>query len=299
MDLAMRHGIIFLLVGLIASFGCSAPKTSPADSRLGSIIDSIIDSHDGTAGVAFLYGDEMLAAGDTSQLPLMSVFKIHVAIAVLDKGINLDSLITVDSTNLARNTHSPLRDSIGDASTRITVDRLLYYSVCLSDNNACDILIDLAGGIGRVEDCMRNIGATGCTLTETEATMHADISRSYLNKSTAKDLCRVMEAVYSDKILTPEKCLYMRGLLSNSLTGREKIAAGIPAGALAGHKSGMSDLNAEGVLMATTDVAAITMPDGGTAYLAILVKDTKESSEESAKLFNDVAAAVYDMSPKP
>lgn len=296
----MKCGILFFIFAIAALFTCNGTGASASpDDKLRGSIDSIISAHDGTVGVAVLCDGNVLAAGDTAQLPLMSIFKLHGAIALLGTDIDIDSLITVDSTNLALNTYSPIRDSIGGGSAALTVDRLLQYSVGRSDNNACDILIDLAGGIDRIDRCIRDMGISGCTLSETEATMHEDILRSYRNKSTAEALCRVMEAVYGDKVLTPDKCGYLRSLLQNSTTGREKIASGLPAGAFAGHKSGMSDRDAGGMRLATGDVAAIALPDGRMAFLAILVKDSHETSEQSASLFKEIAEAVYGSLTNP
>ena len=61
----------------------------------------------------------------------------------------------------------------------------------------------------------------------------------------------------------------------------------------------MSDRTADGVRMATSDVAAISLPDGRQVFLAIIVKDSRETSEQSAMLFKDVAQTVYLMLQKP
>ena len=95
----------------------------------------------------------------------MSVFKMHIAIAVLDKGIAIDSVVSLGPSDVRENTYSPMRDEKRTRSFDITVDSLMYYSVCRSDNNACDFLIDLAGGIGEVDRCIRRLGIRGCLIT--------------------------------------------------------------------------------------------------------------------------------------
>ena len=207
----------------------------------------------------------------------MSVFKMHIAIAVLDKGIPVDSVISLDASKIRENTYSPLRDKVGVRDIDITVDSLLYYSVCRSDNNACDFLIELAGGINAVDSCIRRLGINDFVLTETENSMHEDISRSYLNRSAPEALCRVIEAVFSGRALSPELTEYLVGLLGKSSTS----------------KSGMSDRNADGVRMATSDVGAFRRPDGSIVFIAILIKDTPETDEQSAALFKDITSAVY------
>jgi len=233
-------------------------------------------------------------AGDSIQLPLMSIFKLHIAVAVLDKGLPVDSVVKVDSSKLRENTYSPLRDKTGVRDIEISVDSLLYYSVCRSDNNACDILIELAGGIDEVDKCIKRLGIGNFTLTETENSMHEDIGCSYFNRSTPMALCRVMEAVYTGRALSDESTDYLIKLLAASSTGREKIASGLPSGSFMGHKSGMSDRTSGGIRMASGDVAAFKLPDGSTAFIAILVKDTPESDESTAFLFKELTSAVYE-----
>lgn len=261
---------------------------------LGETLDSIIASHDGITGVAVLSSDSLLVAGDSSQLPLMSVFKMHIAIAVLDKGIAIDSVVSLGPSDVRENTYSPMRDEKRTRSFDITVDSLMYYSVCRSDNNACDFLIDLAGGIGEVDRCIRRLGINDFALAETENSMHEDLVRCYNNRSTPEALCRVIEAVFSGRALSPESTQYLAALLGKSSTGLDKIASGIAPEAFLGHKSGMSDRNADGIRMATGDVAAFTRPDGSTAYIAILVKDSPETDGQSSALFKELSAAVLD-----
>ena len=280
---------------MLACMSCAGRKATAPDAsdNLRTALDSIIASHQGITGVAVLSGDSLLIAGDNTQLPLMSVFKMHIAIAVLDKGIPVDSVISLDASKIRENTYSPLRDKVGVRDIDITVDSLLYYSVCRSDNNACDFLIELAGGINAVDSCIRRLGINDFVLTETENSMHEDISRSYLNRSTPEALCRVIEAVFSGRALSPESTEYLVGLLGKSSTSLDKIAAGIPHEAFLGHKSGMSDRNADGVRMATSDVGAFRRPDGSNVFIAILIKDTPETDGQSTALFKDITSAVY------
>lgn len=298
MQINRANHLIYSLIIVLIGISCSGRKVAEqgpcAGAGLGERLDSIIGSHEGVTGVAVLSGDSLLVAGDTSQLPLMSIFKMHIAIAVLDKGIAVDSVVSLGASNLRENTYSPMRDEKGRHGFEITVDSLMYYSVCRSDNNACDYLIELVGGISEVDSCIRRLGINDFVLTETENSMHEDIARSYLNRSTPEALCRVIEAIFSGRALSPEATQYLTDLLSKSRTGRDKIAAGIAPEAFMGHKSGMSDRNAAGIRMATGDVAAFRRGDGSAAFVAILIKDSPETNEESSALFRDLSEAIYD-----
>lgn len=287
---------ISLAAVIIILAGCSKRPANFSDGRLGplrSTIDSIISAHEGKVGVGLIAGRDTLAIGDSLRLPLMSVFKLHIAIAVLDKDLSPDSVIEMAASDLHPDTWSPLRDSTGIRDISIPVGRLLYYSVCRSDNNACDKLIELAGGIDKVDSCARRLTDKPFELGVTEHSMFMDHSLTYRNWSSPLALCEIMEAVYSGRALRPAETQYLTGLLSDSSTGREKIAGGVPKEAFLGHKSGLSFRTPEGIRITSADVAAIRLRDGRTAYLSIVVKDTPETDEETARLFKDITHAIY------
>lgn len=291
-----KLGFYTILLAIISMAGCGTRKADNSAGRLDplrSTIDSIISAHEGKVGVGLIAGRDTLAIGDSLRLPLMSVFKLHIAIAVLDKGLSPDSVIEMAASDLHPDTWSPLRDSTGIRDISIPVGRLLYYSVCRSDNNACDKLIELAGGIDKVDSCARRLTDKPFELGVTEHSMFMDHSLTYRNWSSPLALCEIMEAVYSGRALGPAETQYLTGLLSDSSTGREKIAGGVPEEAFLGHKSGLSFRTPEGIRMTSADVAAIRLRDGRTAYLSIVVKDTPETDEETARLFKEIAKAVY------
>lgn len=291
-----KLGFYTILLAIITMAGCGTRKADNSEVRLDplrSTIDSIIASHEGKVGVGLIAGRDTVAIGDSLRLPLMSVFKLHIAIAVLDKGLSHDSVIEMATSDLHPDTWSPLRDSTGIRDISITVGRLLYYSVCRSDNNACDKLIELTGGIDKVDSCARRLTDKPFELGVTEHSMFMDHSLTYRNWSSPLALCEIMEAVYSGRALRPAETQYLTGLLSDSSTGREKIAGGVPKEAFLGHKSGLSFRTPEGIRITSADVAAIRLRDGRTAYLSIVVKDTPETDEETARLFKEIAAAVY------
>lgn len=291
-----KLGFYTILLAIISMAGCGTRKADNSAGRLDplrSTIDSIIASHEGKVGVGLIAGRDTVAIGDSLRLPLMSVFKLHIAIAVLDKGLSPDSVIEMAASDLHPDTWSPLRDSTGIRDISIPVGRLLYYSVCRSDNNACDKLIELAGGIDKVDSCARRLTDKPFELGVTEHSMFMDHSLTYRNWSSPLALCEIMEAVYSGRALRPAETQYLTGLLSDSSTGREKIAGGVPKEAFLGHKSGLSFRTPEGIRITSADVAAIRLRDGRTAYLSIVVKDTPETDEETARLFKEIANAVY------
>ena len=55
------------------------------------------------------------------------------------------------------NTYSPLRKKFPDQDFTITLRELMQYSISQSDNNACDILIEYAGGIKHINDYIHRL----------------------------------------------------------------------------------------------------------------------------------------------
>lgn len=110
----------------------------------------------------------------------------------MDKGhIALDSLIEVKSSQLKSNTYSPLRDKFPDQDITISLGELLKYSISQSDNNACDILIEYAGGIDQVNEYVKSLGIKDCNLVATEDLMHTS-GDAYLNWSTPEEVVRLL-----------------------------------------------------------------------------------------------------------
>ena len=54
----------------------------------------------------------------------------------------------------------------------------MQYSISQSDNNACDILIEYAGGIKHINDYIHRLSIDSFNLSETEDGMHS-ASRLY------------------------------------------------------------------------------------------------------------------------
>ena len=60
----------------------------------------------------------------------------------------------------------------------------MQYSISQSDNNACDILIEYAGGIKHINDYIHRLSIDSFNLSETEDGMHSSFEAVYRNWST-------------------------------------------------------------------------------------------------------------------
>ena len=135
------------------------------------IIARMTEGKAAEVGVAWVADGKAHTVNNTGHYPLMSVFKTHCAIAALRRmqreGIPADTLIRVKAAEMTPGTYSPLAKMHEGEDFTMRFDSLLYYSIALSDNNACDVTIRMAGGIEGVNAEMEAIGLAGYALTET------------------------------------------------------------------------------------------------------------------------------------
>ena len=127
-------------------------------------IEQIIKTKDATVGVS-IYGienKETVHINGEKRFPMQSVFKFHIALAVLDQvdkeNLNLEQEIFISKDELLPNTWSPIRDKYPSGNVKLTLAEILKYTVAMSDNNGCDILLKMIGGPEEVENYIRSLG---------------------------------------------------------------------------------------------------------------------------------------------
>ncbi len=265
---------------------------------LESEISDLTGKLDATVGVALLCGDDALVLNNDVRYPIMSTFKFHIAVTVLHQmemsGTALDSPVCIEAAQIRETTWSPLREKYPSGSINTTMREVLEYAISHSDNNACDWLIDYAGGISVVDAYVRSLGVDGFCLTETEAGMEEDIYRTYNNWSTPLSMAAFLRKVYSGNVLGEEYFRFLEQAMLGTNTGLNKLRAGLPDDVPIGHKTGMSFRTPEGVRMCEADSGVIYLPDGRKLYLVVFVKDSTESDDANAKIMADICRVVYE-----
>ncbi len=262
-------------------------------------IDTLLKEKQCTVGVAvFKDSGVFFSYNNDNHFPLLSVFKFHIALAVLKKmdreKTSLDSVIFVSSTQLKPNTYSPLRETCLHQDTFISLRELLKYSVSKSDNNACDILIEYAGGISSVNNYIASLGIKECNLVVTEDDMHQDIKNSYLNWSTPVEIVRLMSLVDSQMLFSIQYKEFLWKIMTETSTGNNKLKGLLPPTTSVGHKTGSSDRTPEGIKIADNDAGFIILPDHKKYYIAVLVMDSHETDKTNADIIAAISKIIYD-----
>ena len=158
----------------------------------------------------------------------------------------------------------------------------MEYSLQLSDNNACDLLFRYIGGPTAADRYIRTLGIEGFAVEATEEEMHRDLTACYRNWSHPLDAARLLEM------------LITRPLLTGCNTGPERLPKPLAAtGAVIGHKTGSGDRNSTGALIGTNDIGFVQLPDGQHYTIAVFVKDSQESLQETERIIAEASDIVY------
>lgn len=259
-------------------------------------VTSIQSGKQATIGVA-VADDVHYWENNKKQYPLLSVFKLHVAVAVLDKvnkgELSLKQKINVADNELDLKTYSPMLKKYPAIGFKISVKELLYYMLAESDNNACDILIARAGGIKNIQDYIRKIGLHKTNIRVTEAQMQQDSKLQYQNTTSLSDMITLLEMINNNKLFSCRLHQELLDIMSSTKTGKDKIKKYIPQTVTVAHKTGSSS-RINNKKIADNDVAIIKA-NGKTYYLAIFVTDSYETDVENAEIIATLSDEIYKM----
>lgn len=289
----MKRILLFIAVLV---FACQAFSQN---NDLRNEISSLLEGKRATVGVALIVdGKDSLTVNNNFHYPTQSVYKFHLALAVLDyldkNKLTLDHKILVKKSDLLPNTHSPLRDDYPKGNIQLPIRTILEYTVAKSDNNGCDILFRFVGGTGVVDKYIRNLGMTDFAIAATEEEMHTTWDVQYTNWSTPYTAALVLEKFRTGNILPQHFHQFLWDTMANTTTGTNKIKALLPKGTIVAHKTGSSFRNADGLNAADNDIAIIQLPDGKQYSLVVFVADSMEDAATNAKMIADISKAVYN-----
>ena len=269
-------------------------------------LQQLVEGKRAQVGIAVVVdGRDTLVVNNDVRYPMMSVFKFHQALAVADTclrgGISFDSLVAIRPQDLKPDTYSPLRDRYPQGGVALPVSTLLEYTLHQSDNNACDILFDRFGGTAFTDRYIRSLGLRDFAIEATEDEMHRDLSACYCNWTTPLEAVRLLELFVSGKTGGGTNRDFVERTMLACQTGRDRLPAPLEGtGAAIGHKTGTGDRNAKGQIIGLNDIGFVYLPDGRRYTIAVLVRDSEESGEGTARIIADVSAAVYRyMAGKP
>lgn len=288
----MKKTALFFL--LISAF------TFAQTSLLEQKINSILKNKKATVGVSVLGFENGFTYNKNAdkKLPMQSVFKFHIAAAVLnavDKGkLSLDQKIKLDQSNLLENTWSPLRDQYAGKNAEVPLSEVIEYTVAKSDNNGCDILLRLLGGTQTVQKFMDSKGVKGFQIKYNEEDMHKDWNVQYENYSTTKSAVDVLKKFYDGKLLSKKSTDYLMKVLWSTSTGLNKMVEQLPKNTPVARKTGASGKNDAGLTGAENEIGIITLPNGKHYALAVFVSNSTETDAVNCRMISDISREVWE-----
>lgn len=286
---------LFLLLALVLT--AAAPAS--AEGNLKTQLQKIIAGADARVGVAVIADGDTLTVNGSPDYPLMSVMKLHQAVAVArileERGLPLTTTVHIYVQDLKAGTWSPLRDARPGGGFDMSVAELLRYTLQQSDNNACDILFDRFAAPEHVDSIIRSMGFRDFRIAATEDEMHRDLKKCRENVSSPLSAADLMDRLASGTLpLGKEYADFIRSTLLECRTGLNRLPLPLEgSGALIGHKTGTSDREADGRWTGINDVGFVLLPDGRIYTLAVFISDSALGMEENEKLIADISGAVY------
>ena len=242
--------------------------------------------------------DKTVHINGNKKLPMLSVFKFHIGLAVLnevDQGkLNLDQKILIKKSDLLENTWSPIRERFPEGNIEMPLGLLIKYTVAESDNNGCDILLRLIGGTETVQKFINSKGIRNFTIKVNEEQMHQGFEFMYLNTTTANSANQLLKDFRDKKIVSKTSTDFLMTTMLETSTGKNKIVAQLPESVPVAHKTGSSGKNEKGLTIAENDIGIVTLPGGKSYALSIFVSDSMESAETNTKIIADISKIVFD-----
>jgi beta-lactamase class A len=294
---------LFQLTALLLLLVTSCKPPNNRTDLLRKKIEQIVSNKNAVVGVSIIgnEGKDTLSLHGDRRFPMQSVFKFHIALAVISeidkRKLSLDQKIEISKDELLpEDFWSPLRDENPNGGN-FTIEKLIQYSVSHSDNTACDILIRLIGTPKTVEEHIKKSGIGDIQITFNEEEMQAKWENMFQNWTTPKAASATLELFYENKNNLLSKTSYDFFWKTNkeTTTGKKRIKGLLPEGTIVAHKTGSSGTNKEtGITAAVNNIGIVFLPNGEYFVISIFVSESKENFETNEKIIADIAKATYD-----
>ena len=289
------------------------PKSPQKDSAnppltdvLTDSISQIVSACPGEIGVAVIINNvDTVKVNNKSVYPMMSVFKVHQAIALCndfdDKGLSLDTLITINREKLDPNTWSPMMKEHTEPVISLSVRELLRYTLTQSDNNASNLMFKDIVKVAQTDSFISTlIPRPSFQIAYTEEDMSADHNKAYSNYTSPLGAAILMNRLFTENLISEEKQTFIKNTLQECVTGTDRISAPLldKEGVVIAHKTGSGYTNENGVLAAHNDVAYVRLPNQVCYTLAVFVKDFKGNESQASQYVAHISAVVYSILTK-
>ena len=290
----------FHLIGLVFLLIICQISAQSTDS-LRQKIEQILSTKNAVVGVSIMgnNGKDTLSINGERRYPLQSVFKFHIALALLsdiDKGkFSLNQKIEILKKDLLPNLYSPLRDDYPNGAT-LSISKIIQYTVSKSDNVGCDVLLRLIGGPKAVEDFFKENNFQDISIKFNEEVQQANWDLQFQNWTTPIAATELLAAFYDNKkkLLSKKSYDFIWKIMRETETGKNRLKGNLPKNTIVAHKTGTSGANKVGLTAAVNDIGIVFLPNGKHFFISVFVTNSTESAETNEKIIADIAKVTWD-----
>lgn len=267
------------------------------DDPLAMQIAQLAEGSKGRIGVVALdlaSGREISVLGD-QRFPMASTSKIAIAATFLEGVDQGKWSLTSEFPLLWPLRSKPFSTKAAPVKRGeyMPAHQLIDLMITRSSNPATDALIAAVGGVDKVNDWARRAGIRDFELTRDIATLVRDdgeydpaVHIDERDSATPLSMAALLKGIYQGEWLSASSRAVIIDAMERCRTGRRRIPALMPDGAVVAHKTG--SLN-----NTSSDIGIVTAPDGRAIVLAIYVTGQQSRTNREARIAT-IARAVYD-----
>lgn len=263
--------------------------------RIESLIDSL--KLNLSLSITNSQGEELLSFNKDKKCVLQSVYKFHIAIVALYHiqlgKLKLNTKIEITKDNLNTDLYSVIKQTYPGGIV-LTLSELILYSVTMSDNIACDKILELIDGPSTVNKFFSDRGYEGINIIHNEDFQQSSWDRQFDNWITPKTSNIILKDFYDCKLISKDNSDFLLNCMINSETGANRIRGKLLKGTMVADKTGTSGKNQSGMMSAINDIGIIFSPKGEPLFLSIFVSDSYEDIKISENLIAEVSKLAYD-----
>ena len=291
---------------------CSIDRTEKTVS-LKERLYTIIDTVPGIVGIAFISDADTVTINNSVRYPMMSVFKLHQALAVAHeinaRHSSIDSVIHVSKDELDMETWSPMLKIYKTPCFDISLRDLIKYALTVSDNNASNLLFKRIVSPSATDSLIRLISDDSTfRIVYSEDEMKVNHSLAYTNYSSPLSAASLIRQVFDstftiDSTFTTNSTSNSNSAIDSIRKDLTTVATGLDRlGAIKpqhpelffAHKTGSGYRNDANELIAHNDVGYFRLPDGRAYALAVFIRDFSGTEAEASEIIAGISHEVYD-----
>jgi len=136
------------------------------------------------------------------------------------------------------------------------------------------------------------LGATAFAVRENP--LESRLRRIIRLSNTDAGVAGLIKLVLEKDVLSAEHRKFLSGIMLKTSTGTDKIKQGLPPGVMFGHKTGSSSRTADGIKIADNDAGFVTLTNGRTYYIAVMITESKLDDRANAALDAQISQTVYN-----